>query len=202
MSAAPIFAQVEPPTVKRRLLFLLPLLGWGSWAIFRKSSYSVPDPDANGTGPEVKLILFSAAGARTPTTLHKIQKSDAEWHRLLDSEEFSITRRGGTELAYTGREHANTRPGIYRCVCCGTALFLSRDKFDSGTGWPSFTSPAAPENIWTRADRTLSVERTEVLCRKCDSHTGHVFPDGPPPTGLRYCMNGAALFFVPEKLTA
>jgi peptide-methionine (R)-S-oxide reductase len=128
----------------------------------------------------------------------KIVKSDAEWRDQLTQEQFHVTRRAGTERAFSGKYHASKTPGTYKCVCCGQPLFASATKYESGTGWPSFYEPIAPEAVETKDDRTLWSLRTEVLCARCDAHLGHVFPDGPEPSGQRFCMNSAALVLDPK----
>ena len=181
----------------RRALIVAAAGGAAWWAMRFAAHIDLLQVSAASAPGTVTIVEFTADGKKTGKgPVARIVKTDAEWKSQLSPISYEVTRHAGTERAYTGATWNLHERGIFRCICCDTALFSSETKFESGTGWPSFWQPIARENIAVASDSSLGMERDAVSCRRCDAHQGHVFPDGPPPTGLRYCMNSAAMRFV------
>jgi len=179
----------------KRVTLLIPLLGLMISGCNSTPTGASQKGTAAATAQEIKVYSVKAKGY---IMTDKVIKSDEEWKKQLSPEEYKITRKQGTEPAFSGATWNNHEKGIYRCVCCGNDLFSSEHKYESGTGWPSFWKPIAPENVTEHPDNSFFMKRTEVLCSRCDAHLGHVFNDGPKPTGLRYCMNSGAMKFSKE----
>jgi peptide-methionine (R)-S-oxide reductase len=188
----------KPSTISRRTFFTAMAGAAAAALAWSYSQRREPVQAAAPAGPPkpVKIVPFTDAGQRQDTvTVLKIVKTEDEWRKQLSSDSFEVARHAATESPYTNENPNNHAPGVFRCIGCDTALFDASTKFDSGTGWPSFWAPIAKENISETSDISLGMIRTAVSCRLCDAHLGHVFDDGPRPTGLRYCMNSVAMRF-------
>jgi peptide-methionine (R)-S-oxide reductase len=193
-----VFQTLKEEFSRRRALVIAPFALAGLAVLWARKGRDSEDGGSSGeSNEEVTIVQFNDAGRKLgPARVKKVVRSNGDWRKQLSVEQFYVTRQAGTDTAFSGTYYQMHQDGIFRCICCDNAVFSSDTKFDSGTGWPSFWAPIAEENIGTRSDFSLLVKRTEVHCIRCDGHLGHVFNDGPDPTGLRYCMNESSLKFI------
>jgi peptide-methionine (R)-S-oxide reductase len=190
-------SNLESIDTQRRNLLLYGITALVGTTLIARTLYAATSSPAPAVAGDVTIENFSAAGkSEGSVKVAKVIKTDAEWKSALTADSYQVARREGTERPYSGKYEHNHADGLYHCICCNTVLFDSKTKFESGTGWPSFWQPISKQNVSEISDRTFGMVRTAVACRRCDAHLGHVFEDGPKPTGLRYCMNSVSLNFV------